>query len=337
MKILKKIGLVFLAIVLLIVIIGLFMPSTTSIEKSVVVNAPVETVFDQVNTLTNWKKWSPWYKMDTAAVITYSGPASGNGASYAWDSKEAIGTGTLTLSDVVPNKHITENMVFGGSNTGKATMDFEQQPGGVKVTWKMDMEHGWNIFSRIFGEVFMKGALGSQFEQGLADMKTVAEAAPVPVAGKTYTIQEIQIQPGFAVVTPGKVKETEFTAFYEKAFPAADAFIKKNNLKPTGAPFAIVYKYVPGGVSEIDAGIPIDKNVTATGNLKVIEIKGGNAVKADYYGDYAGSGAAHEAIDKWMQAKGKKAAGAPWEVYVTDPGSEPDTSKWLTEVIYPIQ
>jgi effector-binding domain-containing protein len=47
--------------------------------------------------------------------------------------------------------------------------------------------------------------------------------------------------------------------------------------------------------------------------------------------------AAHDAIDKWMKANGKIAAGAPWEVYVTDPSAEKDTTKWLTEVIYPVK
>lgn len=339
MKILKRLGLVVLGIILLIVIIGLLMPSSTVIEKSIVVNAPIETVFDQVNTLTNWKKWSPWYKMDTTANITYNGPATGNGASYSWVSKNSdVGSGTLTLSDVKENEHITENMVFKDRGEGKATMDFIKEGNGIKITWKMEMDHGWNPLMRILGAVFIKGALGKQFEDGLQGIKNAAEQAPVKSAnGQTFKIQEIQLQPGFAVVMSGKVKENEFEPFFGKAFPAADGFIKKNNIKSTGAPFAIIYKYEPDGLSELDAGIPIATNAKATGELKVIELKGSNAVKADYYGPYEGSGAAHDAIDKWMKANGKTAAGAPWEVYVTDPAAEQDTTKWLTEVIYPIK
>ncbi|UPT66399.1 MAG: SRPBCC family protein [Sphingobacteriales bacterium JAD_PAG50586_3] len=338
MKILKRVGLVLLGIILLIVVVGLFMPGKTVIEKSIVVNAPVENVFDQVNTLTNWKKWSPWYKMDTTANITYSGPASGNGASYSWESKSSdVGSGTLTLSDVKPNEHITENMVFKDRGEGQATMDFAKDGNGVKVIWKMEMDHGFNPLMRIMGALFIKGALGKQFEDGLRDMKKFAESAPVKTEGRSFKIQQIELQPGYAVVMSGKIKGDEFGSFFGKAFPASDAFIKSNNLNPTGAPFAIIYKYVPDGLSEVDAGIPIATNAKATGNLKVIELKGGQAVKADYYGPYEGTGAAHEAIDKWMKANGKIEAGAPWEVYVTDPKAEKDTMKWLTEVIYPVK
>jgi effector-binding domain-containing protein/uncharacterized protein YndB with AHSA1/START domain len=338
MKILKRLGLVLLGIILLIVIIGLLMPSSTVIEKSIVVNAPIETVFDQVNTLKNWPKWSPWYKMDTTANLTYTGPASGNGASYSWESKNSdVGSGTLTLSDVKEYEHITENMVFKDRGEGKSTMDFTKEGNGVKVTWKMEMDHGWNPLMRIFGALVIKDALSKQFEDGLQSIKNTAEQAPVKVAGQSFKIQEIQMQPGFAVVMSGKVKENEFSPFFGKAFPAADGFIKKNNLKATGAPFAIIYKYIPDGLSELDAGIPIATNAKASGDLKVIELNGGNAVKADYYGPYEGSGAAHDAIDKWMKANGKIAAGAPWEVYVTDPSAEKDTTKWLTEVIYPVK
>jgi AraC family transcriptional regulator len=38
-----------------------------------------------------------------------------------------------------------------------------------------------------------------------------------------------------------------------------------------------------------------------------------------------------------MKAQGLKGTGDPWEVYVTDPGDEPDPSKWQTELVYPIE
>jgi AraC family transcriptional regulator len=43
------------------------------------------------------------------------------------------------------------------------------------------------------------------------------------------------------------------------------------------------------------------------------------------------------AIDAYLNKNKLNIAGAPWEVYVTDPGVEPDSSKWYTQVIYPIQ
>ncbi|ALO14213.1 Transcriptional regulator, effector-binding domain/component [Salinivirga cyanobacteriivorans] len=34
---------------------------------------------------------------------------------------------------------------------------------------------------------------------------------------------------------------------------------------------------------------------------------------------------------------GLEAAGSPWEVYLTDPQTEKDTSKWLTKMYQPVK
>ena len=38
-----------------------------------------------------------------------------------------------------------------------------------------------------------------------------------------------------------------------------------------------------------------------------------------------------------MKSEGLEAGGAPWEVYVTDPGAEPDKSKWRTDIFFPVR
>ena len=32
----------------------------------------------------------------------------------------------------------------------------------------------------------------------------------------------------------------------------------------------------------------------------------------------------------------KKAGGAPWEVYISDPGEVPDPAEWITEIVHPL-
>ena len=55
-KIAIWIGLALLAIIL----ISFLFPTTMKVSRSIEVNAPVDRVFDQVNDLRNWEKWSPW-------------------------------------------------------------------------------------------------------------------------------------------------------------------------------------------------------------------------------------------------------------------------------------
>ena len=338
MKILKRILLVVAGIVLLLSIIGLLLPSKSHVERSVVVKAPIETVFNQVNTLANWKKWSPWYKLDTAAAITYNNTPAGNGASYSWESKnKEVGAGTLTLSDVKPNEHITQNMKFRDWGEGKAEMNFAPEGNGVKVTWTMDSDYGWNIFFRYIG-VFMQSQLEKTFDQGLADLKYVAEHEPVVAEnGAAYKVQVVDNINIVALSVYKKGTEQTISQMLGDGYAEVQAFMAKNKLKQMGAPFAVIPVFNMKGAVELEAAIPIEKAVPVSGNIKLLEVKHPHALKVDYYGDYAGSGAAHDAIDKWAKANNRKISSAPWEVYVTDPMVEKDTTKWLTEILYPVE
>jgi effector-binding domain-containing protein len=44
----------------------------------------------------------------------------------------------------------------------------------------------------------------------------------------------------------------------------------------------------------------------------------------------------HEDLARYVQYKKLQEEGPVMEVYITDPTQEPDTSKWITEIYYPI-
>lgn len=53
-------------------------------------------------------------------------------------------------------------------------------------------------------------------------------------------------------------------------------------------------------------------------------------------GAYDEAGKVHYGIMEYIKANNIELIGAPWEVYVTDPSEEPDTSLWITEIYYPV-
>jgi effector-binding domain-containing protein len=63
---------------------------------------------------------------------------------------------------------------------------------------------------------------------------------------------------------------------------------------------------------------------------------GGKAVRCEYTGPFEEGDKPHIAIEQYMKEKKLNMAGAPWEVYLTDPEMEPDSTKWVTHVYYPI-
>ncbi len=176
MKILKRIFVVLALLIAVMVVVSFFLPSKIRIQRNLTINAPAAIVFDQVNTLQNWEAWSPWKKMDPTSAMTYNNIPSGNGASYSWKG-EKTGEGTLTISESVPNQKIVTELDFKGQGKSTGGFEFKQAGNGVNVNWYMDMDNGMNPLMK-YMSLMMKGMLSDQFDQGLNDIKKIAENTP---------------------------------------------------------------------------------------------------------------------------------------------------------------
>ena len=154
-------------------------PDEFRVTRSGVIPAPVATVFPHVNELRKWEAWSPWARLDPNAKSTFEGPAAGTGASMAWAGNRNIGEGRMTIVDSQPDERVRFRLEFfkpfKATNTAEFT--FHSQDGQTLVTWSM---FGTNNFMAKAINVFINcdRMVGGQFEQGLANMKAVVEAAP---------------------------------------------------------------------------------------------------------------------------------------------------------------
>ncbi|HLF62763.1 MAG TPA: SRPBCC family protein [Saprospiraceae bacterium] len=174
-KLLKRAGYGLLGLFVILLGISFLLPSEQRIESSVKINAPIQIVFDQVNDLRNWDRWSPWKKMDPMIEMSYSNPPTGKGAFYVWKSKhERVGNGKLILSEVIPNKKIVTALDFEKGQDGSAEFTFEEEKKAVKVTWSMMYHIGGNPV-RKYALLFQKGAMRKAFEQGLNGIRENSE------------------------------------------------------------------------------------------------------------------------------------------------------------------
>jgi uncharacterized protein (DUF302 family) len=55
-----------------------------------------------------------------------------------------------------------------------------------------------------------------------------------------------------------------------------------------------------------------------------------------HHGDYAGIGAAYQALDEWILSHGYRSAGPPTETYLTGPDTVPDPAGYRTELSIPV-
>src|SRR5262245_24735871 len=87
-KILKPILIGLLALIVLLGLIGLFLPSAAHVERTVSIAAPPAAVYEIVNDLRRFNEWSPWFEKDPNARYTFSGPQRGVGARLQWARRD---------------------------------------------------------------------------------------------------------------------------------------------------------------------------------------------------------------------------------------------------------
>jgi len=334
MNVLKKIIVVLGVLAVLLFVVSLFLPGQLHIERSMVMNAPAENVFLQVNTLKNWEKWSPWIKEDPGLQISYSGPESGVGASYSWvGTTKKTGSGTLTISESLPGELVATDLDFGEDGTGTGGFRMESEDDATRVTWFMDSKLE-GMIDKYMG-LMMAGVMEKVFDQGLSDIRQLAESMPTPVEEPEMFIEEVNVTALHYLAVRDSTDEANIGAVLGQSFGMIQEAMKKQGLQMVGMPFAIYYTDSKTNW-EFDACIGIDREGKADGSVLPGHRPEGRAVVAHYFGDYHGIPAAHEALGKYMAENGKEVAGPPWEEYVTDPGMEKDTTKWQTDVYYPV-
>jgi uncharacterized protein YndB with AHSA1/START domain len=177
---LKKIALGIAALIAAILLFATTKPATFSVARSIVINAPPETVQAQLTDFHKWQAWSPWEKLDPAMKRTYSGPDTGKGAVYTWEGNSAVGQGRMEITDVTPNTvAIQLDFMAPMETSNQVAFALTPQGDSTNVHWVMSGAN--NYLSKVM-QVFvsMDKMIGKDFESGLVDLKTAAEATPAP-------------------------------------------------------------------------------------------------------------------------------------------------------------
>ena len=85
-------------------------PDVFRIQRSATIAAPADKIFPHLVDFQRWPSWSPYEKKDPAMKRTFSGPATGPGAIYAWDGDKNVGKGRIEVTEVSPNARLAFNL-----------------------------------------------------------------------------------------------------------------------------------------------------------------------------------------------------------------------------------
>jgi hypothetical protein len=176
--VLTTILIVVAAVVIVFVVVVGTRSSDFRVSRTATISAPAAAVFAQVNDLHQWEAWSPWEKMDPALKRTFAGPSAGTGASYSWVGNKKAGEGRMTITESRPGELVRIKLEFLKPFKATHTAEFNFKPEGNQtvVTWGMFGTN--NFMAKAFHLVMdFDKMIGGDFERGLAQMKSVAEAA----------------------------------------------------------------------------------------------------------------------------------------------------------------
>ncbi|MBN2172874.1 MAG: GyrI-like domain-containing protein [Bacteroidales bacterium] len=335
MKALKIVIIILVVLLAIILIPPLFMPSKLYVEQSMVMKAQPEVVYDQLNCLKNWEEWDVWH-MDTTMEGYYEGPECGVGAKNIWKYKGKDDGGSQTIVESKENEYLKTMLDFQKMGTAESEIFLEKVDDGTKVTWNLKSESSYPIM-RWINTVMVKPGVLASYEEGLINLNNLtANMKPKP----KYSTSEVVItetEPMFALAIRSECKAEEISNVMGAAYGKIMEYAGKNGAQIAGAPMSIWYSW-EGDKMVFDNVIPVDKKIKGSNDIKSITTYKGKVVKVTHTGDYESTQYSWGILENYIKENDLlEMNGDPWESYLTDPQSQPDPTKWVTELYWPIK
>ncbi|MCG8702192.1 MAG: SRPBCC family protein [Bacteroidales bacterium] len=177
MKVLKKIGIVIVALLVLLLVVAVSLPKSINVESSVLIDMPVDSVFEQVVYLKNMEAWSPWKDYDPEMKISYSGTDGAVGAVYSWEGNKDVGSGSQEITNIVPNARIDLKLAFVApwESESDVYFTFNDKGASTEVLWGFVQETlvPTNLMMTIMN---VDKSLKKEFDKGLSRLKAKCES-----------------------------------------------------------------------------------------------------------------------------------------------------------------
>jgi len=335
MKFLKWLVSIIILIIVLFLIIPLFLPSNFHIERDIVVDKPVEVVFQTAIDMKQRSKWDPWIEMEPEADVTVNMTPEIIGSGYSWKG-EVIGEGNVTIQKFVPNELIKSEITFISPQSMKSDIiwTFEEIDGGTKIIWAFEGSLSYPM--ERWAGLFLDNSIGPSFEQGLRNFKELVDDLP-DYKGRTGEIKESFFEGLNAVTITEKCDVDKLSSKMMEMYSRLMRYIKENNEEIAGSPFAIHHPAEAEGKILLECGLPVNTKLQGEGAISFITLPETKVIVASHFGHFKTVHKTYDEINRHITDNKIEVTGTPWEMYITDPMKEPDQNKWETKVYFPIR
>lgn len=162
-------GILFL--LLIFTLIGLTLPQSYNVNKTIEINANIEIVKPLVTDFNQWQKWSPWEKVDPSIRFILGEPSSGVGAHQSWTGK--WGYGEMIITSVNHNK-VSFNILLNAEHIIRGTFNFREQNDIVTLICNIKGQTTMPLVSG-YTAILSEYILNNTVSLGLNNLQTVAQ------------------------------------------------------------------------------------------------------------------------------------------------------------------
>ena len=178
MKFLKIAGLLLVLFVAFIFAASLIVDNEFEVERSIVIDKPIEEVFEYIRFLKNQDEYSAWGTLDPDMDREYRGEDGEVGFIYAWEGNEEAGRGEQEIVDIIEGERIDFKLRFFEPFESEADawliteMASDHQ---TRVTWGLSgsMPRPMNLMLLFMN---MEELVGSDYDTGLENLKEILES-----------------------------------------------------------------------------------------------------------------------------------------------------------------
>jgi effector-binding domain-containing protein len=336
MKILKIIAILIGILVLVAIFLGLTGPKSYDVHRSAVVSGSPDQVWPYVSSLKNMALWSPWAEKDTAMVVEYTGTDGTVGSMSSWSGNKKVGKGSQTISVLEPNSYMESQLKFLEPWSGEATAytRLSDTTGGTLVVWGLKGENGF--MSRIFASFMdMDKMMSPDFERGLTKLTELMASAP-KMQSSPLVVEPGQFAGGRYLGIRSNISMDQMETFYGTNLGKVFEALQKAGIQPAGMPCGLYFTWdMEKNTTDMAAAVSFKGDMKKVPEgMVVLDVPAAKSLTINYMGGYSGLGNAHNTMDVYIKENKLEHFAPVIEEYLTDPGAEPDSTKWLTKIVY---
>ncbi len=156
----------------------------------------------------------------------------------------------------------------------------------------------------------------------------------------SYSITRKNLAPQPVLVVRRRVRRADIAKTLAEQLGRIFQHAQSSGAARAGQPFTRYLDWGPG-VLTLEVGLPVVTAVqtdsAGAGDIRSDSLPGGPVATTTHLGPYETLSEAHADVQIWMDENDLRGAGAPWELYVSDPADVPDPANWRTEVFWPLE